>query len=564
MFESAKEQLKSFEGIADLQEKLINIDFDDENSASSLYDEIINSNLINSKLTFRSVLVSIYTCYLSRPHLNLYYADLFIKLAKLPQNPFKSDDYLINFSNNFLIYQLFEVGLVTIDSIHQQAQRSEYLFRYFYPELKQNFPDSPLFKVQKRINYTNYETIKKSVLQYYHLSNEASENREDLNSEEAIFKKYIELRSIGHNPDPIATLIRDDDVEKLQKLISQTNMQIDTKLNKTIFESCVFLNNKIDPPSLIEYAAYFGSIKCFKFLYQQLPALPKKISEYAVAGGDYEIIHLCEMKKAEFDSNCLNLAIRFFRNEILDYLEENFSFEKTISSAAKSIIFYNLGQLINHKKIIEVDPNDKDENGYTLLSLACLNGDLDVVNYLITTFADKININEPNLSNNRPFYFAAGAGHLDIVKYLASKPEIDINASNSCHFTALHNAAGKGHLNVVKYLCSLKNIDINNDCGRNFRPIDNAVLYGNVDVIEYLSSLDNAILFNDSNLTILENAVYSRRLDIVKLVFPLVENIFVNQKNETFQNHKKNAQNVARTSGLFEIMFYLENHNDSN
>ncbi|KAK8894582.1 hypothetical protein M9Y10_023018 [Tritrichomonas musculus] len=568
MYETAEEQLKDFQEIADFQEKLLNIDFSDSNNAISLFDEVLNSSLLKSKWTFRSILVSIYTCFLCRPHSNLDYVNLFIKFAQLPENPFKSDDYVLSFTNCYFIYQLYKEGLVTIDSIHSNSHRKEEMLVYFYPELKQNFPNSPLFKVQKRINYTNYDKIKQYVIDYYQSLTqkpifnqnnpikEESEKNENQFDEQSIFEKFIELRSIGHNPDPIATAIRSDDVDKMQKIFSQTNMPYDNTLKFSPFESCNYANNSFDLPTFIEYAAYFGSLKCFKFLYQQIPTLPTKTSRYAIAGGNYEIIHLCELGKAEFDADCYNLAIRFFRNEIVDYLEENLGFEKNISSASKSIVFYNLGQLISHKDVISKNPNEKDETGYTLLSLACLNGDLDIVNYLLTTFSDKININEQNTSKNRPLYYASAAGHLEIIKFLASNQQIDINAPNSGNYTALHCAAEKGHLNVVKYLCSLPNIDINCDCGRNFRPIDDAVLNGNMDIILYLISLPNIIIYHDSEYpTILQNAVYSRRLDIVELVFQLVDKLEDMKKlNESIYK----AQENARTGGMEDIQHFLE------
>ena len=67
----------------------------------------------------------------------------------------------------------------------------------------------------------------------------------------------------GVNPSDIANVIRSDDVGKLQEMSSQNDFDFIQSIEPSFYERFLFVNQKI--VSLIDYAAFFGSIKCFKF-----------------------------------------------------------------------------------------------------------------------------------------------------------------------------------------------------------------------------------------------------------------------------------------------------------
>lgn len=113
---------------------------------------------------------------------------------------------------------------------------------------------------------------------------------------------------------------------EFQNYFSQNNLNLTEKVPSTIFESDEVINSKFPPlPTLIEYAAFFNSIKIFKFLWnlnsmQSSPKLPK----YAISGGCYDMIHLCEEshQARKFDEECINTAIEYHHMEIVDYLHD--------------------------------------------------------------------------------------------------------------------------------------------------------------------------------------------------------------------------------------------------
>lgn len=549
MIDSADQQLKNFMAVADLQNELLNLNFHDESVIKNFITKLSSSPLLDSKWTFRSVLISIYTCFLSHPLSDFDYINLFIEIAKNPKNSFLSDDYIINFTNKFFIYQLYKSGLVNIKSIYDESLRSSYFCLYFYPEISLYYPDSILVK------HTDFITdVRDNII--------SSGYQLDVNDSQSILDKFIEFRSRGTSPNPVALAIRCDDVERLQQLLSQTNTSYNSRIEKSIFERFVFINNNdlSKDPILIEYAAFFSSIKCFKFLYQQSDCLPQSLATFAVAGGNYEIIHLCEQGKIQFDDYSLMISIRFFRSELTEYLEDNFDIKKTVDDVSKSLIFYNLQALIDCESVIYEDPNKRDSNGYNALSLSSLNGDLDIINYLILTFGSKIDVNAQNKYHNSPLYDAAGHGHFEVVKYLCSIPEIDINIQNDKNQTALHYAAEKGYLNIVEFLCSLPNIDLNADSGGNYHPIDAAFQNGHIDIINYLASLPGIFIYDENagKYSILEYSIMSRRVEVVKLAWELIcktieKSDKIENKEDFIKNNKilRDHKTIATTFSLY-------------
>ncbi|OHT09620.1 hypothetical protein TRFO_21422 [Tritrichomonas foetus] len=126
-------------------------------------------------------------------------------------------------------------------------------------------------------------------------------------------------RNTLHRNDEIYQIIKEDDVNKLQEYISSKNFDINTTIPES-YEEFHIMTKWI---YLVQYAAYFGAIKCFKFLFMnQSHEFNDTIIEYAVAGGNFDIIHLIETKE-EYTSEHLNIAIEFMHDDLLDYIHHN-------------------------------------------------------------------------------------------------------------------------------------------------------------------------------------------------------------------------------------------------
>ena len=104
----------------------------------------------------------------------------------------------------------------------------------------------------------------------------------------------------GVNPSNLAKAIRNDDIEKLQEISSQANFDFNQIIEPSLYEWCSFINK--ENVSLIDSAAFFGTIKCFRFLLLNCSNV-KTTFKYAVAGGNHEIIHLCKQNQTTFEGS---------------------------------------------------------------------------------------------------------------------------------------------------------------------------------------------------------------------------------------------------------------------
>lgn len=134
--------------------------------------------------------------------------------------------------------------------------------------------------------------------------------------------QFEKNRHEGENENEICRLIRND---SLDDFISYVNVQkiSDKKIPFSIFESNQYLLK--NEPSLIEYAAFFGSLKIFKYLLVNNSLLDYPLWEYAIHGRNTEIIHLLEEKELEppycaYDVVELE-AVKCHHNEIARYFD---------------------------------------------------------------------------------------------------------------------------------------------------------------------------------------------------------------------------------------------------
>ena len=111
------------------------------------------------------------------------------------------------------------------------------------------------------------------------------------------------------------------------------------------------------------------------------------------------------------------------------------------------------------------DPNhqfDGSVKGYygdTLLHLACRNGWLDYVKFLLEEIGFDAEVKDCGLQT--PLHYACRYGHLDIVQYLMTVHNCDFAVATRDHWTPLHYACRYGHLNIVKYIINIPGVILN-------------------------------------------------------------------------------------------------------
>lgn len=201
--------------------------------------------------------------------------------------------------------------------------------------------------------------------------------------------QLIEHRNKRHSTHPLAQIIIDDDVDQLQKLISKSNFSSnnDTKIFNSYFEINEFLNEA----TLIEYSSFYGSINCFKYLINQDKSINyNKLIKYAIAGGNYDIIHIVEQNGHfdEYPDDILDYAILYFRNNLIDYIIENYNVDINANNYINCIYASNYEALSHLHDIDESEENINQigSNGSAPLDIASFEGYLDFFKYMVQTF----------------------------------------------------------------------------------------------------------------------------------------------------------------------------------
>ena len=154
-------------------------------------------------------------------------------------------------------------------------------------------------------------------LRNYHLC-----ENEALAIKEGNFEIHCKSILEGHSQDPILCSIRNDDIDELLLLLSSsTTFEGNQKILKNEYEKIPLLND--NACTLIDYSAFFGSIKCFNYLIINEPNYNhQKSLRFAIAGGQKKIIlSLLNMGISLKNSCCI--AAEFHQHELLEWLFVN-------------------------------------------------------------------------------------------------------------------------------------------------------------------------------------------------------------------------------------------------
>ena len=93
------------------------------------------------------------------------------------------------------------------------------------------------------------------------------------------------------------------------------------------------------------------------------------------------------------------------------------------------------------------------------LILACENGHIEIVRMLLTR--SDIDVNKTDGSRFTALMYAITEGNIEIVQILLTRSDIDVNMENRWGCTALVYAILNGHIEIVKMLLTRSDIDVN-------------------------------------------------------------------------------------------------------
>ena len=160
---------------------------------------------------------------------------------------------------------LFRVKILELDEdIYQYLKERRQLLLFFHPEIKEFIGEEKMNEIDKDFSLEN----------------------------STIFDNFEEKRFEGENEAYICSLIRHDEVEEFVAYVNKNNFYLSSDIEPSIFETNSFLNKH--KSTLIEYAAFFGSIQIFQYLQINKVKLEPSLWLYAIHGRNADLIHHLE------------------------------------------------------------------------------------------------------------------------------------------------------------------------------------------------------------------------------------------------------------------------------
>ena len=226
--------------------------------------------------------------------------------------------------------------------ITNQRFRMNFYPQYFFPEFNIYYDEF----LMKRMKY-QYSNILEMI-----------ENDLEL---------FNQKRKCGENDELICELIRNDSIDDFISYVNKNELKLTIQIKKSIFETNFLLNkNSIN---LIEYTAFFGSIKIFKYLLKNGVNLTSNIWLYAVHSNNAELIHLIEENDIHPDFDvCKNVfceSIKCHHIDIAYYLYQQFQNETNLYVNEKIqfyLRYYNFIEFSNRLNEICIQNEDQKSN----------------------------------------------------------------------------------------------------------------------------------------------------------------------------------------------------------
>ncbi|OHT07568.1 cortactin-binding protein [Tritrichomonas foetus] len=379
-----------------------------------------------TKMELRDIFNQLQIATSVRPQKLKYYLNIISKFKDILKENFDSDDLVTIFSNRPLVRYLYHLNLIDNDALMDFCQLS-----------KTNY-----FALYDLIDHQKFDRQKCRIY-----------DEVDINDEGYIPDNHDELCLSGQCPDPVATIIQEDNLDEFQNLLDNNKIKINDKINSSIYD-CIFTFEIRH--SLIEYAARTGSVNIFKYLWlQNNLKLDYMLGSYATMGGNSEIIHIIHEENPSFiDESSIITAIEFHRNSVFeyfmnscqpDYIDKihnklasvciktyNIEAYKMLKASyldirhhidlfisAASVGFYNrVKKFLNYDNF---DPNKiSSKFGTNALIKAATENQYDIVTTLIES--GKVNEMITNIMNQNAFIAAVNRNNYKIIKFLASLP----------------------------------------------------------------------------------------------------------------------------------------------
>lgn len=242
-------------------------------------------------------------------------------------------------SNKRILLYLIEEKILIIDEyLAKKMTKKDFLNKkypqYFAPEIKpfinpKWFPKEDTFDIDFKPNEFVEEIKKELPADFY------------------------ELRKKGENNSYLCKLIREDSIQEFSAYLTRKNILPNAVIDQSIYETNPLLL-EIPKVQMIEYAAFFGSIKIVNYLYNKVK-LWDFFWFYAIHGKNVRLIHLLEdidiEKIISFAKSCFDESVKCHYNDIANYFYNNYlvknDYYDVNETIAQSLQYYNFSFLEN-------------------------------------------------------------------------------------------------------------------------------------------------------------------------------------------------------------------------
>ncbi|KAK8898098.1 hypothetical protein M9Y10_000366 [Tritrichomonas musculus] len=253
-------------------------------------------------------------------------------------------------------------------------QKIESILSFYKNQIQSYFTNSEIYQIFKMNNRNLLSLINVGIL-----------NLSDVNDNEYFTSENKEKCEKGENDLLLCELIRNDSVEQFIQYVNQTIYPLSSRIDESIYETNTFLYNKC--PTVIEYSAFFGSIKIFNYLKMNNVQLTPSLWIYAIHSNNPDLIHILEQSKIVPEDKtykkCLEEAIKCHHNAIANYIYDNLLKNQDENFClSKAVKYYNFEFISNNKNQL-IFKNVCKYDYFNLVQLLLQKMDFDVNQYYI-------------------------------------------------------------------------------------------------------------------------------------------------------------------------------------
>lgn len=279
---------------------------------------------------------------------------------------------------------------------------------------------------------------------------------------------YLVLRSglTTRQDYQIVSLLQNDNADALDRLKIDPN----ATLTYSIFEPIQILQNS---PTLIQAAAFYGSVKCLNKLHKNGAKLHRKdllgwnVAPYALASGNADILNEIDKVNISFEKT-LQFAAIYRRYETFEWLIQhrqkdihdiNKELRNVLCASVRSNNVRTFMNCLERGQSIR----NRDRKGENAI-LAAANGGYLSFMQLIAMF-DNCDINSADNEEKTSAHIAAMQGNLPMIQFLM-KNNASFLSRDSDGMTPLHHASEKGNYKAVKLMLSSSDVNAKDNLGR--------------------------------------------------------------------------------------------------